>query len=314
MNIVYKLTFKERLKNNTPPFYYIGSKTNCDFSDNKIYNKSGKVYYGSSKSKLFKEALLEEKPIAEILHECDDYNKLLLLEKDEQLLVNTKTSSEYFNLEYATMSTYSNPNYGTFRHKDIPGKFIRLPKDDELVKSGVYVNANSGYKTYNNGIIEKQFLEKPSDEWVLGRLEKHILRGKDNPFYSKTHSKETKKLLSEITKKQLESEEARKLLSETAKKTFTGRPKSEKQLANMKAAQSRICKDTRMLTNSITGESKRVHISKLHLYDETIWKNPYSLKPRKNFKWITNGIVSKTINENEELPENFWYGRTYKRK
>ena len=70
---------------------------------------------------------------------------------------------------------------------------------------------NSGYRTYNNGIIEKQFPSnaEPTDEWKRGRLPSNIKSGKDNPFYNKKHSDETitkiknskkKRKLNEISK------------------------------------------------------------------------------------------------------------------
>ena len=36
MNIVYKITFLDRKENNEPPYYYIGSKSNCVFVDGQI--------------------------------------------------------------------------------------------------------------------------------------------------------------------------------------------------------------------------------------------------------------------------------------
>lgn len=53
---------------------------------------------------------------------------------------------------------------------------------------------NMGYKTYNNGIQEKQFPKDVimSKEWVLGRLPGNIKRGPDNYFYGKVHSNNSK--------------------------------------------------------------------------------------------------------------------------
>lgn len=46
MNIVYKMSFIERIKNKTPPYYYIGSKTNCWFNGHQIVEtKTGKYYW-----------------------------------------------------------------------------------------------------------------------------------------------------------------------------------------------------------------------------------------------------------------------------
>ena len=58
MFLVYKLIFVNRLKNKNYPYYYIGSKSNCVVKDNIIYDKYGKQYWGSSRSKLFKNSFL----------------------------------------------------------------------------------------------------------------------------------------------------------------------------------------------------------------------------------------------------------------
>lgn len=52
---------------------------------------------------------------------------------------------------------------------------------------------NSGYKTYNNGIVEKQFPSDvvPTEEWIKGRLPSNIKIGEENPFYNKKHTEET---------------------------------------------------------------------------------------------------------------------------
>jgi len=62
-------------------------------------------------------------------------------------------------------------------------------------------NHQSGKKWYNNGEIDKTFYpdERP-DGWVLGRL-RGVFKGKDNPFYGKTHTNETKKKISESRKR-----------------------------------------------------------------------------------------------------------------
>lgn len=52
---------------------------------------------------------------------------------------------------------------------------------------------NSGYKTYNNGVVEKQFPSDvvPTEEWIKGRLSSNIKIGEDNPFYNKKHTEKT---------------------------------------------------------------------------------------------------------------------------
>lgn len=142
MNIVYKFIFVDRIENKSPPYYYIGSKTNCTVKDGKIYDlKSGKVYVGSSRHKDYPK---NEVAILEILGE---YKLDILLEKEKQfqLEVSAKTNPEYFNLEYATISNYCKSGYANYKHI-ISGKVIRLHKDDPIIKSGEYVGIHKGRK------------------------------------------------------------------------------------------------------------------------------------------------------------------------
>lgn len=39
-NVVYKLSFTNRIKDLEPPYYYVGSKSNCRFVDGKILDKN----------------------------------------------------------------------------------------------------------------------------------------------------------------------------------------------------------------------------------------------------------------------------------
>lgn len=71
MNVVYWFTFETRLKNKTPPYFYIGSKHNCAFENGVIIDSHNKEYWSSCKQPRFIEAL-SEKPTVKILHVCDD--------------------------------------------------------------------------------------------------------------------------------------------------------------------------------------------------------------------------------------------------
>lgn len=72
MNIVYWFTFEQRLKNKTPPYYYIGSKYDCSVQNGVIMDKRNKEYWSSCKQARFKDALMLERPRVKILHVCDD--------------------------------------------------------------------------------------------------------------------------------------------------------------------------------------------------------------------------------------------------
>lgn len=72
MNIVYWLTFRKRVENKTPPYYYIGSKYHCSIENGFILNKRHKEYWSSCEQPRFLEALELEKPEVKILHVCED--------------------------------------------------------------------------------------------------------------------------------------------------------------------------------------------------------------------------------------------------
>ncbi|WCZ66311.1 homing endonuclease [Yersinia phage MHG19] len=71
-NVVYWLEFSQRIKNNTPPFFYIGSKYECNITNGVIIDKHGKEYWSSCKQQRFIDSLKNEKPIVKILHVCED--------------------------------------------------------------------------------------------------------------------------------------------------------------------------------------------------------------------------------------------------
>ena len=100
MNIVYWFTFEDRVKNKTPPYYYIGSKLNCSFENGIIYDSSGKEYWSSCKQKRFLNAVMLQKPSVKIIQIDDDLD-VIEAERKYQLEVNARDNPDYFNLVYA---------------------------------------------------------------------------------------------------------------------------------------------------------------------------------------------------------------------
>lgn len=144
MNIIYKITFHERLKNGTPPYYYIGSKSNCNFEGGVIFSNNGKEYWGSARYKKY--PANSEGAEAEIIKEVnsEDYNDLITEEYIIQVKHDVVRSPEYFNLSYASVNTFAAPGYAVYMHKDNPNKKIRLKNGDPLIESGEYIHINSG--------------------------------------------------------------------------------------------------------------------------------------------------------------------------
>ena len=98
MNIVYWFSFEDRIKNKTPPYYYIGSKLNCTVVNSIIYDSKGKEYWSSCKQSRFLEAVNLEKPKVSILIIDGDP---IPTERLEQFKVKARDNPMYFNLVYA---------------------------------------------------------------------------------------------------------------------------------------------------------------------------------------------------------------------
>ena len=103
MNILYKITYLPHLKNQTPPYYYVGSKYNY-----------GEEYFGSPSSnqkdwysgdltifKWWKEKVKNNKDdfYFEIILEYDEISPKQLVEEEKkiQIELDVKNSKEYFN-------------------------------------------------------------------------------------------------------------------------------------------------------------------------------------------------------------------------
>lgn len=286
MNCIYLITATERLKQGLKPYYYIGSKSNCEYVDGLIIGNRG-VYYGSSKDKLMKKLIEEKSPLkVEILEiiEGENHKELLEKEREYHIKFDVVSSPEFFNKGIATVSTYSNPNYGSYRNLET-GKCVRLLKNDKRVLSGEYLNVNTGMKTYNNGSIEKQFFDAP-DGWNLGRMQVTIdaQSGENNYFYGKKHTNESKrKSLESRAKTYSENPEYHKEVlknqSIAATKRFKGVSISDEHRRKISEGQP---KNMTVIKNKDTGECKRVPISDVKNYDPEIWMNSYKLSRLTN--------------------------------
>ena len=184
-NVVYKITFTERKKNNNYPYYYIGVKSNCEFINEKIISNN-KEYYGSSSHKEYKSAIENEKYIKiEILFSSDSFKTALEKESELQRLYKVVESKEYFNLSIAVSSTYNDPDYITVRHKD-HGKICRIHYSD--FDKNIWEGVSKGKKWYNDGTVSKTFHpDFVPDDWKLGRLGDFSYSSKN---FLKTNTKE----------------------------------------------------------------------------------------------------------------------------
>lgn len=143
MDIIYKIIFRDRLNAMTPPYYYIGSKSNCEIKGGVIFAANGQEYWGSSRYNDY--PFSSEGATAEILKDMSGarYDDIIKEEYSIQKHYNVVESPEYFNLSYATVNTFSEPGYSVYRHKNNPNKIIRLKTDDCLIESGEYIHVNT---------------------------------------------------------------------------------------------------------------------------------------------------------------------------
>lgn len=249
MNIVYLITFTDRLNRNLKPYYYVGSKSNCNIIDGKIVSeKNNRVYYGSSRSILYKQLISDNEPfIVTVLDTADVFKELLEKELFWHKKLNVVESNEYFNKSMAIISNFSDSEYANYRHID-SGKIVRLHINDEELKTGKFVGITKGVPCKN-----------PKSRGLCGEK---------NPFFGKSHTKESKDKISESLK-------GRKLTNDTKMKMSKQRIgilKSESHKENIgKANKGKIT-----LKNKHTLEVIRIDRTLLYEYDESVWLNPNS--------------------------------------
>ena len=253
MHLVYRIIIDKP----TPPYYYVGSKSNCSFIENVIFDAKGKQYWGSSKSKLYRTDLQKYNKSVEVLHVCETYENCIELERKYHMKNDVVANPHYYNLGVATVSTFSKPGYGTYVHST--GKVARLPIDHPAVLSGEWVSVTKGKKFPN---------KKPKK-----------LIGEDNPFYGKKHTPNTISKIKRTKKDKWENdlewrEKTSARISEQTRKLFKGKPKSEEQKRKM--SESNGMKNSVLVMNVHTNETKIIvkDSTEFHSYDREVWVNP----------------------------------------
>jgi hypothetical protein len=164
MNIQYKITYLPHLENNTPPYYYIGSKYN--YQGNYFGSPSSKQkdwFTGDlSISKWWKKEIKENKQNFkfEILKDCGDITPQLLVEEEKSLhlKLNVKTDYDYFNKSIATTGWVSIPR--TDKTKKIISEKTKAYWDSEegQLKKQRLIASN---KKYSSDRLKRQRQEYP---------------------------------------------------------------------------------------------------------------------------------------------------------
>lgn len=259
-NYVYKIIFNKRIEDNTPPFYYIGCKSNANFINGQILDSRNKPYYGSSSWTNYSELVKNGDCSVEILGEFDIYTDALNYEREIQIELNVVENYRYFNKSISMSNNFTDPNFATYKHVET-GKCERLEKNCEAVLNGTYVGVSLGTKMTPEQLIRHS----------------EACAGEKNGFYGKTHTEETRKIIGEKTKawfkENPKTEEQKQYWIENVAK----KPKSESHRKKIGAAH----KGFRMLKNVETGETIRIRCEDSINYDLSIWKNPTSLKQKK---------------------------------
>lgn len=255
-NIVYMII----LKREQFPNKYIGSKSNCTFKNNRLYDCRNKVYYGSAKDKTLKDAILAGLGYdVYILGSFSSYDEALKFERLSHLAYDVVASKEFFNKSIACESTFTNPNYATYKNIET-GKVARLLRNHPLVLNGEWVGISKGT------ILTQEDRKKRG------------LAKEKNGFFGKKHTQESREKISNSIKNYYNSDDGILLKSENSKRakiTFSGIPKTEEHRKKIGR------KNLIQLKNKITGETKRINKEDAKLLDLDIWKNPSSFKQRK---------------------------------
>jgi hypothetical protein len=207
MHIVYLIKFKR----NEFPNKYVGSKSNCVVSENRIFDRHNKVYMGSSKDKQFRTMIsLGYEYELQVLGEFDNYEKALQAERDIHIALDVVANIEFFNKAIAAMSTFTNPAYAIYKHL-ISGKVARLPRNHPMVLSGEWVGITRGITL------------------TAEERKKRGRAGKLNGFYGRKHNEETRKIIAkrigDAHRGKPKSPEHRRKMVEAAKLRWTKDPK-----------------------------------------------------------------------------------------
>lgn len=169
MNIVYWFTFTDRVKNKTPPYYYIGSKHDCTFVNGIIFDNRNIEYWSSCEQERFLNAISLQKPDVKILHVCDNaldeeefYHKHYDVAKSE-LFYNLSTASGKFGGSGENAPRFGKKN-SEHHCKRISELLTDVPKTEEhkkLISNGLHRYYENGDRI--NNTRGKQVLKTWSD-------------------------------------------------------------------------------------------------------------------------------------------------------
>lgn len=302
-NYVYKLTFFDRKILNQKPFFYIGYKTNATYRNGLLYDKHNKPYYSSSKSKILLDEVKNNPAgiIVDILYQSEDPSECQNKEREFQLENDVILNPDYFNMAITPINVFNLPNYGSYKHRDYPDKKVRLPRDHELVLSGIYVGITKGMKIDKSSIRGIGNFKDINGNIIRCRIDDPRVQSGDLVGITKGR---------ELTKKERDSMSLAR----------RGKPKSEDHKrkigeANKGNKRPDVVKrftGTKVFENIITGEKKRAPKD----YEEENWL-PHRRVGRHagenhnhyNTIWINDGFIEKKLKAELIIPHGWKRGR-----
>lgn len=173
-HIVYLL----EIKSDNIQTKYIGQKSNAQIIDGQVIS-DGSIYLTSTSCQTLADMLISgTEHTFSLLGEFDDYQQALQYERELHILHDVVAQPVYFNKAIATINNFSDPAFATYKHA-AAGKTVRLKRDHPMVISGEYVGVQKGAS------LDEQ------------RRKKMQRPGELNPFYGKTHTQETRNIISE---------------------------------------------------------------------------------------------------------------------
>lgn len=181
MNIIYKLTFKDKIDN---PRYYIGCKTECTIQEidgvpTIVSLKDNRPYYGSATSKIFQEDFKKYVLSAEILKEVSNRDDLIIEEHKLLSHLNCADSEEYYNLSNGIQRQSS---YVPVNFDKVINTFGETTREYNGSKTAIAKRDNTAIKLKFKDFSELSF--HIYDELTTGKLGSDISRslGKHRHF------------------------------------------------------------------------------------------------------------------------------------
>jgi hypothetical protein len=197
MNIIYKITYLPHLKNQTPPYYYVGSKYN--YGGNYLGSPSSKQkdwYTGEfTICEWWKKKIKENKNdfLFEIIFQYDEITPIELVEEEKiyQLNLDVKNSEEYFNKSIATTGWVSIP-----RTDETKEKIREITKHYWDKNSEESIERRKKLSERNKKVKSKELKEKwknPTDKMLRAQEENKIrLKNKSEEWIANIKNAERK--------------------------------------------------------------------------------------------------------------------------